>query len=103
MKAVLMGTVAAAALLIAGQAAAADETALATSKGCLACHSIDKKVVGPSYKDVAKKYKGDKGAEAKLVEKVMKGGSGVWGSTPMPANNVTKEEATKLVKWVLSH
>lgn len=103
MKAVLMGTVAAAALLIAGQAAAADETALATSKGCLACHSIDKKVVGPAYKDVAKKYKGDKGAEAKLVEKVMKGGSGVWGSTPMPPNNVTKEEATKLVKWVLSH
>jgi cytochrome c len=103
MKAVLMGTLAAAALLVAGQAAAADETALATAKGCMACHSIDKKVVGPAYKDVAKKYKGDKGAEAKLVEKVMKGGSGVWGPVPMPANNVTKDEATKLVKWVLSH
>lgn len=103
MKVTLMGIIAAAALLVAGQAAAADETALATSKGCLACHSIDKKVVGPAYKDVAKKYKGDKGAEAKLVEKVMKGGSGVWGSVPMPANNVTKEEATRLVKWVLSH
>lgn len=102
MKVTLMGIIAAAALLVAGQASAADETALATSKGCLACHSADKKVVGPAYKEVAKKYKGDKGAEAKLVDKVMKGGSGVWGAVPMPANNVTKDEAGKLVKWILA-
>ncbi|NTV09348.1 MAG: c-type cytochrome [Zoogloea sp.] len=76
---------------------------LAKAKNCLACHSVDKKVVGPAYKDVAAKYKGDKGAEAKLAEKVQKGGSGVWGSTPMPPNpQVNAAEAKQLVHWVLS-
>lgn len=76
---------------------------LAKAKNCLACHSVDNKVVGPAYKDVAKKYAGDKTAEAKLVEKVMKGGSGTWGAIPMPANpQVTAAEAKTLVKWVLS-
>ena len=65
--------------------------------------AVDKKLVGPAYKDVAAKYKGDKGAEAKLAEKVMKGGVGTWGQVPMPANpQVSKEEAATLVKWVLS-
>ncbi len=82
--------------------AMADE-ALAKSKNCMACHSIDKKLVGPSYKDVAKKYAGQKDAEATLVTHVMKGSKGVWGPVPMPANaNVNEAEAKQLVAWVLS-
>ncbi|HEX5392405.1 MAG TPA: c-type cytochrome [Rhodocyclaceae bacterium] len=95
----------AAAGLFAGAAHAADETALATSKGCMACHSVDKKVVGPAYKEVAAKYKGDKAAEGKLVKKVLEGGSGTWGQVPMPANKtmgVTEADAKKLVAWILS-
>jgi cytochrome c len=76
---------------------------LAQSKNCLACHAVDKKVVGPAYKDVAAKYAGDKTAVDKLTQKVMKGGSGVWGPVPMPANpQVTEAEARKLVTWILS-
>ncbi len=90
-----------AAALVAGPAFASQE--LATKKNCMACHAVDKKLVGPAYKDVAAKYKGDKTAEAKLAEKVMKGGVGTWGQVPMPANpQVSKEEAATLVKWVLS-
>ena len=76
---------------------------LAQAKNCMACHAIDKKVVGPAYKDVAAKYAGDKTAVDKLAQKVMKGGSGVWGQVPMPANpQVTEAEAKKLVAWVLT-
>ncbi len=76
--------------------------ALATAKNCMACHSIDKKVVGPAYKDVAKKYAGQKDAAAKLASKIMKGGSGVWGAVPMPANTqVSDADAKKLAAWVL--
>ena len=83
-------------------AAQADE-ALAKAKGCFACHSVDKKIVGPAYKDVAKKYAGQKDAEAKLTEKVLKGGKGSWGDVPMPPNATVKpEEAATLVKWILS-
>lgn len=79
------------------------DQALATSKNCMACHAVDKKLVGPAYKDVAKKYAGDKSAADKLVAKVMKGGAGVWGPVPMPANpQVSEAEAKKLVAWVLS-
>ncbi len=79
------------------------DLALATSKNCMACHAVDKKVVGPAYKDVAAKYKGDKTAADKLAAKVMKGGSGSWGAIPMPANpQVSEAEAKKLVAWVLS-
>jgi cytochrome c len=79
------------------------DLALATSKNCMACHAVDKKVVGPAYKEVAAKYKGDSTAADKLVAKVMKGGSGVWGQIPMPANpQVSEAEAKKLVAWVLS-
>jgi cytochrome c len=79
------------------------DLALATSKNCMACHAIDKKVVGPAYKDVAAKYKGDKTAADKLAAKVMKGGTGTWGAIPMPANpQVNEAEAKKLVAWVLS-
>ena len=81
--------------------AMADE-ALAKSKNCMACHAVDKKLVGPAYKEVAKKYAG-KGAEATLVQHVMKGSSGIWGPVPMPANaQVNETEAKQLVSWILS-
>ena len=76
---------------------------LAKDKNCLACHAVDKKLVGPSYKDIAAKYKNDKNAQAMLVKKVRDGGVGVWGQIPMPANpQVNEQEAQALVKWVLS-
>jgi cytochrome c len=76
---------------------------LAKSKNCMACHSVDNKVVGPAFKDVAAKYAGQKGADDKLAEKIMKGSSGVWGQIPMPPNtNVSQQEAHTLAKWVLS-
>src|SRR5438132_2856027 len=76
---------------------------LAQKKNCMACHAIDKKLVGPAYKEVAAKYAGQKDAVDKLAQKVMKGGSGVWGAVPMPANpQVTEAEAKQLVQWVLS-
>ncbi len=76
---------------------------LATKKNCLACHAVDKKLVGPAYKEVAAKYKGDAGAAAKLADKIQKGGVGVWGQLPMPANpQVSPDEAKTLVAWVLS-
>ena len=79
------------------------DQALATAKNCMACHAIDKKVLGPAYKDVAKKYAGQKDAAAKLATKVMKGGSGVWGAVSMPANPQGNEaEANKLVAWILT-
>jgi len=87
---------------VAGPAIAADETKLATEKGCTACHSVDKKVIGPAYKDVAKKYKGDAKAPDMLAQKVIKGGQGVWGPIPMPPNKVSEDEAKRLVAWVLS-
>jgi len=79
------------------------DQALATAKNCMACHAVDKKLVGPSYKDVAAKYAKDKGAVDKLAAKILKGGSGVWGAVPMPANTqVSEAEAKKLAAWVLS-
>jgi cytochrome c len=76
---------------------------MAKKYNCTACHQVDKKVVGPAYKDVAKKYKGQPGAEAKLVEKVKKGGSGVWGPVPMPPNAAVPDgDVKKLVDWILS-
>lgn len=99
MKAVYIAMVAAG-IVMAGQAQA--DEALAKAKNCMACHAIDKKVVGPAYKDVAAKYKGDKAAVATLAAKIKAGGKGVWGEVPMPPNNVTPEEATKLATWVLS-
>jgi len=82
--------------------AQADEK-LAQSKNCMACHNVDKKVVGPAYKDIAVKYKDDKDAEAKLVKKVLGGGTGVWGQIPMPPNPAVSEaEAKTLVKWIMA-
>lgn len=79
------------------------DQALATSKNCMACHSVDKKLVGPSYKDVAAKYAGQKDAVDKLSAKIIKGGSGVWGPIPMPPNaQVSEADAKKLATWVLT-
>ena len=79
------------------------DQALATAKNCMACHAVDKKLVGPAYKEVATKYAGQKDAADKLAVKIVKGGAGVWGPVPMPANpQVTEAEAKQLAAWVLS-
>ncbi len=97
---------ASAALLTLASTPAMASQELATKKACLACHAIDKKVVGPAYQDVAAKYKGQKGIEAKLAEKVMKGSDPKalnWGTMPMPANaQVNEAEAKQLVAWILT-
>ena len=94
----LLGTAA----LVATLPARAQEE-LAKKHGCLACHTTDKKLVGPSYKEVAAKYRDDKSAEAKLFDKVKKGGQGVWGQVPMPPNAAVPDGYIKaLVKWILS-
>ena len=96
-------TILALTLTAAAMAPAMADEALAKAKNCMACHSVANKVVGPAYKDVAKKYAGDKTAADKLAAKVMKGGSGVWGPVPMPANpQVNEAEAKKLATWVLT-
>lgn len=100
MKAVYVAMMAAAGIVIAGQAQA--DEALAKAKNCMSCHAVDKKLVGPAYKDVAAKYKGDAKAPAMLAAKIKAGGKGTWGEIPMPPNNVTPEEASKLAAWVLS-
>ena len=106
MKKISIATVVLGCTLIAsGAHAAVDEAKakqLAQKYNCLACHSVDKKLVGPAYVDVAKKYKGDSGAEAKLTAKVKNGGSGVWGAIPMPPNNVPDADVKTLVDWILS-
>ena len=76
---------------------------LAKKHACFACHAVDKKLVGPAYKDVAAKYRNDSGAEAKLVDKVKKGSQGTWGQVPMPPNSsVPDADVRALVKWILS-
>lgn len=106
MKARWMGMIAATGLLLAGSALAADETALAQKSGCMACHQVAAKVVGPAYKDVAKKYAGNAKAVDTLTQKVIKGGTGVWGQIPMPAKGgnaaVKDEDIKKLVTWILT-
>ena len=89
------------ATLAAGPALASED--LAKKHACTACHGIDKKLVGPAYKDVANKYRGDAKAEGNLAEKVKKGSVGVWGQVPMPPNaNVSDADARTLVKWIMS-
>ena len=76
---------------------------LAKRKACLACHGIDKRIMGPSFKEVAARYKGQEGAAAKLLEKLRRGGSGAWGPLPMPPNpELAEAEATALIQWVLT-
>ena len=86
--------------LAAGNVAASEK--LAQSSGCMTCHALDRKVIGPGYKEIAAKYRNDKGAEANMVKKVKAGGSGVWGPTPMPPNAHVKEDDIKaIVHWML--
>ena len=101
MKRVLL-TIAALTAVAAASPAMADE-AMAKAKNCMACHAIDKKVVGPAYKDVAKKYAGQAGAADMLADKIMKGSTGTWGPVPMPPNtNVNAAEAKSLATWILT-
>ncbi len=102
MKSIVVAlTLAAGAAMVAAPASASE--ALLKKNNCTACHAIDKKLVGPSYKDVAKKYAGDAGAEKVLAEKVKKGGKGNWGQVPMPPNPaVSDADVTAMVKYVLS-
>ena len=100
MKVFVAAAVAAGLLSAAPAFANAD---LAKAKNCLACHAVDKKLVGPAYKDVAAKYAGQKDAAAMLATKVQKGGVGAWGQVPMPPNpQVNDAEAKQLVEWILS-
>jgi cytochrome c len=97
---------AAAAVALAANAHGADAKsaeALAQQSGCLACHTVDKKLVGPSYKEIADRYRKDKGAEANLLKKVKEGGKGVWGDIPMTPNAHVKDQDIKtIVQWILS-
>ena len=93
--------VVAAVLMTAGTVHANEK--LAQASGCMTCHGIDKKVIGPAFKDIAAKYRNNKGAEAALIDKVKKGGKGVWGETPMPPNaHVSDQNIKTLVEWILS-
>jgi cytochrome c len=75
---------------------------LATAKNCMACHAVDRKLVGPSYKEIAAKYAGQKDAADRLATKIIKGGAGAWGPVPMPANpQVNPAEAKQLVTWIM--
>jgi cytochrome c len=97
----LLSLIFAASAVVAGPAFANAD--LAQKKNCMACHAVDKKLVGPAYKDVSAKYAGQKDAVDKLAAKVIKGGAGVWGPVPMPANPAVSEaEAKQLVQWILS-
>src|SRR5262245_6960631 len=105
MRKILIAVVALAGIFAGGGANASDAAKakqLAQKFNCLACHAEDKKLVGPAYKEVAAKYKGDAGAEAKLIAKVKNGGGGVWGSIPMPPNNVPEADVKVIVDWILS-
>ena len=102
MKSTFFAQLAVSAAVVFAAPAFADQ-ALATAKNCMACHAVDKKLVGPAYKEVAAKYTGQKDAVDKLAAKILKGGSGVYGPVPMPANTqVNEAEAKKLAAWVLT-
>lgn len=101
MKVFAMSAVAALVLGVSGVASA--DQALAQKNACMSCHGVDKKIVGPAFKEIAAKYKNDKGAAAKLAVTVKKGGKGNWGQVPMPPNpQVKDEDLNKIVAWVLS-
>jgi cytochrome c len=90
-------------LMVAASGSAMASADLAKAKNCMACHAVATKLVGPAYKDVAAKYAGQKDAEAKLVAKIVNGGSGSRGAVPMPANpQVSEAEAKTLVKWIMA-
>ena len=101
MKVLFVAGAVVAGLMLAGGAGANEK--LAQSSGCMTCHGVDKKVIGPGFKEIAAKYRNDKGAEPALIKKVKAGGKGVWGEIPMPPNAHVKDEDVKtLVQWTLS-
>lgn len=103
MKHEITGLIVIAGLMVAGSAVAVEMPPLAKQNKCTACHAIDQKLVGPAWRDVAKKYKGDKKAAAKLVAKVKKGGKGVWGTVvAMPPQPASEADVKELVKFILA-
>lgn len=93
----LAGTVSAHAAVDAAKA-----QAIANKNACMGCHQVERKLVGPAYKDVANKYKGDKNAMAMLSKKIKAGGAGAWGPVPMPANpNISDADVSTVVEWIL--
>jgi cytochrome c len=81
----------------------ADAMKITSRYGCQACHAASTKLVGPAFKDIAKKYAGDKTAEERLEKKVKSGGSGVWGTVPMPpAVGASDADVATVVHWILS-
>jgi cytochrome c len=100
MKTLIFALLACAGASVGGYAQASAD--LAKAKNCMACHAIDKKVLGPAFRDVAAKYKGQKDAETRLVTSITKGSTGVWGAMAMPPNGVSAAEAQSLAKWVLA-
>ncbi|MEW6131923.1 MAG: c-type cytochrome [Pseudomonadota bacterium] len=100
MKALMTVVLSAAALLSTGSALANE--ALAKKNLCTSCHAVDKKMIGPSFKEIAAKHKGDAGAEAKLVNAINKGSKGVYGQVPMPPQAKAAADAPALAKWILS-
>lgn len=103
MKKLMMAAATAALVVMSGAASADEGMSLAQKNACLSCHGVDKKIVGPAYREVAKKYAGDKGAHDRLMAKVKAGGKGVWGEIPMPPNpQVSAQDLDKIVTWILS-
>ncbi len=100
MKTFVLVLLAGAGVAMSGQTYASAD--LAKAKNCMACHALDKKVLGPGFRDVAAKYAGQKDAEAKIATSITKGSTGVWGAMAMPANPVSPAEALTLAKWVLA-
>jgi cytochrome c len=100
MKTLISASLACAALVLGAPAQANAD--LAKTKNCMGCHAMDTKVLGPAFKDVAAKYKGQKDAETKLVASITKGSAGTWGAMAMPPNPVSAAEAQTLAKWVLA-
>jgi cytochrome c len=87
----------------ASVASVADAVAIARGNACMGCHAVDRKLVGPSFQQIAAKYKGDPQAQAKLVAKVRNGGSGVWGVIPMPSHpSMNAADIQKVVGWILA-
>jgi cytochrome c len=103
MKSIVISMAVAAGLMVAGSAMATDMPAVAKKNNCTACHKVDKKVVGPAWKAVADKYKGDAAAWDKVAAKIKKGGSGAWGSMPMPANpKVSDADMAEIIAFIKS-
>jgi len=102
MKTIIASVIAATSLMMAVNVLATEMPPLAKKNNCTACHTIDRKLVGPAWMDVSKKYKGDKGAAANLVAKVQKGGHGVWGTAAMPPQSAKEEDIKEMVKFILA-